>query len=117
MSKKNKFMVPFSPTGILFKWTDGNYGIDWNGYRIKEVQWRENFEFEAELHLLGAARGRSAVTFGFTNSARDATYPMFLVDFVQLLINGEIDHGKTEKKKWTFSKRGENYGIKLVVEE
>jgi hypothetical protein len=74
-------------------------------------QWRDNFEFTASMHFVEFKRGRSAAYAVFQTS-KDETYYMFLSDLEKAI--PLLDKGFLLKKVFTFSKRGQNYGIKVV---
>lgn len=72
--------------------------------------WRDVTEFDATLCYKGYARGRSAAYFLFTD-LDGHEWPMFLKEFdaaVKHLCNGRITG------QWTITKRGQNFGIKLL---
>lgn len=89
---------------------------------VKDVhdEERDNYEFDECLEIYGFVRGRSSAVmilrpaddhgkdFNYVNSIY---YQVFLTDskeIIQHMIH-EVIYGK-----WTFVKRGENFGIKLV---
>jgi hypothetical protein len=82
---------------------------------VESIVWKENFEFEDTLRLTGMSRGRSAANFNLKSETNAKDYNVFMTDMVYLFQNGEISKGII-KGKWTFVKRGQNYGIKLVIE-
>ena len=84
------------------QWYDGGY---------KEPTWREVEPFEATLEYVHYTRGRSSVTFVWQDLKTGQQYPMFLTDMdkiVKLVQVGRI------RGTWEASKRGTNYGIRLV---
>jgi hypothetical protein len=102
------YQIPFSDRGQLQyansyveKFTDG-------------FRWVDNHEFDATLTFEGYYRGRSAGGFRFKDNLY--TYYMFMTDIDDLLKTKVIDKGVVSGK-WTFVKRGMNYGIKLVAEK
>lgn len=81
----------------------------------KEI-WKPNEEVELTLHYKGYGRGRSAVTFYWTDD-NGHEYPMFIKDVDELL---RQDMGVSSVHAiFTYIKRGQNYGIKFLrkVEE
>lgn len=80
---------------------------------VETIVWKENFEFEDELYVLGMSRGRSAANFTLVSQTNGKSYNLFMTDMVDMLQNGVINKGKI-KGKWTFVKRGQNYGIKFL---
>lgn len=76
----------------------------------KEV-WKPNEEVELTLHYKGYGRGRSAVTFYWTDDDGHS-YPMFIKDVDELL---RQDIGASSIHAiFTYVKRGANYGIKFL---
>ena len=77
-------------------------------------EWRDkDYEWWEALRLDAFERGRSAAHLIFTSAekpANDRTYPMFLVDFVELVKTENLVHGFV-RCKWRVVKRGQNYGI------
>lgn len=71
----------------------------------------DNFIFEDTLHYVDYSTGRSSVLFKFRSDKGDS-YGMFLSEFNKLL------QDKKEvwnlEGKWTFVKRGANYGIQYI---
>lgn len=77
----------------------------------REVVWKPNEEVELTLHYKDYGRGRSAVTFYWTDDDSHE-YPMFIKDVDELL---RQDIGVSNiHAVWTYVKRGANYGIKFV---
>jgi hypothetical protein len=82
---------------------------------VDAIVWKENFEFEDTMWLSGMSRGRSAANFNLVSQTDGKNYNLFMTDIVDMIQNAAINKGKI-KGKWTFVKRGQNYGIKLVEE-
>ena len=76
----------------------------------KEV-WRPNEEVELTLHYKGYGRGRSSVTFYWTDD-NEHEYPMFIKDVDELL--KENMGTSSVHAIFTYVKRGANYGIKFL---
>lgn len=80
-------------------------------YSKRVIEWRKNEEVELTLHYKEYGRGRSSVTFYWTDD-NGHVYPMFIKDMDELLkqnIGVSNIHAI-----WTYIKRGANYGIKFV---
>jgi len=74
------------------------------------VEWRPVVEFKATLTYKTYRRGRSAAYFEFEDE-KGREYPMFLKEFdevVHHLVKGSVSG------TWIPTKRGQNFGIKLV---
>ena len=112
---------------ICFPFIDGNLQEwSWNNltdserervYNGEEVVkgsnevWKPNKEVELTLHYKGYGRGRSAVTFYWTDDGGHK-YPMFIKDVDELL---RQDIGTSSIHAiFTYVKRGANYGIKFL---
>lgn len=109
------YQIPFDRSGNQLHWPDPEY--EWpEGYgqgkprvQVSPV-WQVNSTFGDVLTFDGYSRGRSAAYFGFTRlDGKKVT--MFLAEFTDVvphMVKGKI--GGT----FTFVKRGQNYGVKLV---
>ena len=101
MGKTGQYQIPFC---------EGNQ-IHYPEYqRGKPYEMIDNFIFTGTLKYYEYRRGRSAAYFVFTRSAGEFV-TVFLKDFegmVPLMVNGLI------AGEFTFTKRGRNYGCKLV---
>lgn len=80
-----------------------------------KVEWIENREFEETLTYAGYSRGASSATFLWKDST-GATYQMFMVDMNDLLSSKNIIKRQVTGT-WTYCKRGQNFGIKLIKPE
>lgn len=96
---KGDYQVPFD--------ADGNQQ-DYPGWRGTE--WRDNFEFEDFLAYKNYGRGRSSITFTMERS-NGGTVSVFVSDFDDMLPH--MTFGKLHGR-FTFVKKGQNYGCKLV---
>jgi hypothetical protein len=100
MSKK-AYQIPFDKNDEMM-----NYPESW-----ENPIWKDNYEWEDELKYESYGRGRSAAYMIFVSTQTNKTYTMFLTDFdsiVSLLSGGAL------KGTFTFQKRGQNYGVRLV---
>lgn len=104
MAKSRLIPIPFNSRGHQLH------------YPEHETVWRDNHEFEATLVFRGMARGRSAAYALFSDKKTGKDVTMFLVDLADVVMNKKIDRGIITGK-WTFCKRGQNYGVRLVEEE
>jgi len=86
------------------------YGL----YTYEGVKWVDNFEFTAALTIKGFQRGRSAAYFDLEDQLTGFQYTMFMKDMVDLITKGTITRG-VANGRWTFQKRGSNFGVKLVL--
>lgn len=97
---KNEYKIPFDHDGNQLHYPD-----------YKRFEMRDNYVFEDTLEFRDYSRGRSAAYFNFAKESDGREVTVFLKDFceiVKYMINGKITG------KFTFTKRGENYGCKLV---
>lgn len=121
---KKLICFPFE-NGNLLEWVNHNLSDEnrekvYNGEEVRtgswredgdEIEWRPNTEVELTLHYEGYGRGRSAVTFYWTDDDGHR-YPMFIKDVDGLLkenIGSSMIHAV-----FTYVKRGSNYGIKFL---
>jgi hypothetical protein len=81
-----------------------------------EVNWVDNFEFVDTLILQGYQRGCSAAFFALESETTGKKYTMFLSDMLDVIKCSSIDHGKVNGT-WTFCKKGQNYGVRLIAKD
>jgi hypothetical protein len=96
--KKGEYDIPFDKNGNQLD------------YELCNTTMIPNFVFEDELTLKTYGRGRSSVTFTLTRTD-GKTVSMFVSDFTEMvnhMVKGKI------KGKFTFVKKGQNYGCKLI---
>lgn len=94
--------IPFDVNGMQpypYKWSEN-------------FHWKENYEFEDTLEITGFGRGRSSATFSLEDS-KGNRYSMFMKDMTEMIKSTTITKGKVHGK-WTFCKRGMNYGIRYI---
>lgn len=72
--------------------------------------WITNFEFEDTLELVSYGRGRSSVTFTLKRTD-GTTVSMFVSDFYEAAF--KMKDGKITGR-FTFIKKGQNYGCKMI---
>ncbi len=72
--------------------------------------WKDNFEFDDTLTLVDYGRGRSSVTFTLRRTD-GTTVSMFVSDF--FAASFKMHEGKITGR-FTFTKKGQNYGCRLV---
>lgn len=124
-AKKGIYDIPFDKDGNQQDWPQSWYvptgettkGKDWHGrdydYSITVEEgpnWKPNFEFEDTLELVSYGRGRSSVTFTLKRTD-GTTVSMFVSDFFESAF--KMKEGKITGH-FTFIKKGQNYGCKLV---
>lgn len=89
-------------------------GQRYAGIPTNEVVWKDMFEFDAVLSLDGMTRGRSAARFIWSDK-EGRKYEMFMADMLGLVQSGAVIERGCCDAKWTFTKKGANYGIKVVA--
>ena len=96
----------------MFPFRDGEL-MPYCGVRDTGVEWKENFVFHDDLRYDGYYRGCSAAGFQFVSEENGKRYNMFLTDFDNAMKTRRFfkDHLIGE---FTFVKRGQNYGIKIL---
>lgn len=101
------YPIPFDKqTGEML-----HYAWAWhNG--VDTLEWRDNYEFTATLKWDGFQRGRSAAYLQWVD-AEGTHYSMFLQQFDEVM-RAACLHDDRARGVWTFCKRGENYGVRLV---
>ena len=93
--------IPFGPDGNHM---DSRFGA--------KATWVPNFEFEAIMTFQYVTRGRSSVQFVFLD-AEGKRYYMFAKDMSNLILATTLVNGVVSGR-WTFCKRGSNYGVQFV---
>lgn len=112
MSKVGNYKVPISGHGSLEHYAYPSLNASHNA-----GNWRDNDPFEATIRLDSMRSGRSAKYVIWTNVDTGATYPMFVVDLIELTTRAGIVNGvATVKGPWMVRKRGQNYGLILAPE-
>lgn len=96
---KKPYQIPFD--------TAGNQ----QSYLSSGAIMKDNFVFEETMTYRGYDRGRSSATLLFMDS-KGKHYSMFLSDFDALMRKKGLT-GDTVKGRWTFVKKGMNYGLAL----
>ena len=94
--------IPFDANGNMCE-----YQNDWS-----ITEWKDNYEFETEMRIESISRGRSSATF-ILYDTEQRRYSMFMTDMLTLLKSGKVEKG-TVSGRWTFQKRGQNFGVRLV---
>jgi hypothetical protein len=78
----------------------------------KEIEMRDNFEFDAVLTLEWMSWSNSSSVCWSDDSG--IMYSMFITDFEKMLLSGQSIYNKTVAGRWTFIKRGQRYGLRSV---
>ena len=103
---KGNYPIPFDRGGSQLHYVD-HWDVTRGG-----VSMVDNFEFNDTLEIEGINRGRSAADFTMLRS--DGTrVTVFMVDMIAMFKRAK---GGKVKGRFTFCKRGQNYGCKLVEE-
>lgn len=108
------YKIPFNPIhGGCMHYPERVWDRD---HPMMDPVWGDNLEFEATLQYEAYARGRSAAYFHFKDEATGAVHPMFMRDFDDVISRCVLDKGRVTAR-WTFIKRGMNYGIQMVIDD
>ena len=105
MAKNGDYPIPFDDKGNQLHYPQQS----WQGPMV----WEPNHEWDGTIEYEGYSRGRSAAYFNFVRD-NGTKITMFLKEFedvVKLLNRGRLTG------KFTFIKRGQNYGARLVSAE
>lgn len=126
-AKKGIYKIPFDkdgnqqdypqawyvPTGEMRKYKDWqNIERETPETKAAGPDWVTNYEFEDTLELVSYGRGRSSVTFTLKRTD-GKTISMFVSDFFDAA--HKMNNGKITGR-FTFVKKGQNYGCKMVGE-
>ena len=109
-----EYQIPFDPEGNQLHFPDS-----W-----KAITWQDNFEFQGPIKVTEMRRGRSAAYFVVEMSPFVSPDPlaiqgwakgtMFMTDFLEAVLRNGANVGGLIPGLFTFVKRGQNYGVKLV---
>jgi hypothetical protein len=104
MKKKGNYQIPFDSEGNQLDYHDPS------GWKASTLV--DNFEFDDTLSLCSYGRGRSSVTFTMERN-NGQTVSVFVSDFFDMANNKHFAAGQITGR-FTFTKRGQNYGCKLL---
>lgn len=104
---------PVDDQGNLLHYPEPTYIVRDGHYIKSEIVWADNKPFVATLTLQTSQRGRSAAYFMWKDTATNKTYPMFMADMLDLVLQKTIVNGVVVGL-WQVRKRGQNYGIALA---
>lgn len=110
MAKAGNYPIPFSPQTNQMLAYVGNSDAQDSAY----VKWIPNFEFEDEMKFSSFERGRSAAHAIFESLSDQRKYQMFLTNLADAIEHFDKGH---LKGKFTFTKKGTNYGVALIKKE
>jgi len=109
--KKGNYQIPFDKDGNQMDFPEKRWV---NGEPIYPDM-RDNFEFDDTLTLLDYGRGRSSVTFTLQRlNGKNVT--MFVSDLCDMVKACESKQGVFHGR-FTFCKKGQNYGCRLIKAE
>jgi hypothetical protein len=100
MAKPGNYPIPFDSEGNQL-----HYNESWRGGEM-----RPNFEFDDTLTYEGFSRGRSAayVLFRRSNGKKVTMFLKELDELMPRLCGGHVTG------RFTFTKRGTNYGVRIL---
>lgn len=101
--EKSQYQIPFDKNGNQLEY--------YNLYNNSFPTLQDNYEFNDTLLYQTYGRGRSSITFVFKRQSTGKNVSMFVSDLhnaIPYLRNGCLSG------KFTFVKKGRNYGCKLV---
>jgi hypothetical protein len=105
MSKPGNYKIPFNKSG------DQLHYADWFEIAHHGCVLQDNHEFEATLALKTMHRGRSAAYFEFERMGEGKTVTVFMTDLMDMFPH---IHAGLIRGRFTFCKRGANFGCRLV---
>jgi hypothetical protein len=112
MARTGNYLIPFDSDGNQQHYPERSYepvpGTDRT--RIVDPDWRPNFEFEDTLTYEGFSRGRSAayVLFRRGDGKRVTMFLKELDELMPRMCGGHVTG------RFTFIKRGQNYGVRIL---
>jgi len=108
---KKSYKIPWNNLGPM-QWDEGGYWMQSSNGTFEKypIMWKDNSVFYKKLACTGYGKGRSSVTFVFTDDEK-ITYYMFLSDLYRCIRH--LEKG-TLSGYFTFVKKGTNYGIQYL---
>ena len=106
---KGDYKIPFDDEGNQLDYESFRRNPSTGAY--EPVGSKDNFEFTDTLTFQGYDRGRSSVTFQMKRFSTNTTVSMFISDFSEIV--NKMNHGAITGT-FTFVKKGQNYGCKMV---
>ena len=105
---KGTYKIPFDQQGNQLDYPEHSYlrGV------MTPCKMEENYEFSDTLTFQDYGRGRSSVTFTMKRANTGKTVTMFVSDFANII--NKMNHGHVTGR-FTFVKKGQNYGCKMVA--
>ena len=104
MKKTGDYQIPFDKDGNQMA-----YAEEWrDGFKFLD-----NAEFDDTLTLVTYGRGRSSATFTMRCKSTGKTVSVFVSDFTAMAQHADFKAGQITGR-FTFTKKGQNYGCKLA---
>ena len=105
--------VPVDRDGNWLHYPQRQYAYVDGKYTSFDIEWKVVEPFWAHLEVVTLNTGRSAKYVTVKDVDRRITYPMFVSDLIDVIRYAKVENGRISAL-WTASKRGQNYGIKVV---
>jgi hypothetical protein len=96
----------------------------------RDIIWKDNIPFIAQIKIESYSRGRSAANWDasihqvfcdadpeYASFLEGCHVNIFMVDMLHIIQNYDLFHGLTNSLNLVFSKRGMNYGMKVIESE
>lgn len=112
VTKNGLTSFPVDYQGNLMHYPDTQYVLHEGKSATIQPMWMPNKPFEAKLLLQTLQRGRSAAYFIWVDTSTNKTYPMFMIDMIDVMQRKTVVKG-VAIGTWQVRKRGQNYGIAL----
>jgi len=111
-------MIPFSANGQMLSYSYAGVPpteeCTTEEHR-RQVVWKTNSEFDDTMIASDMSRGCSAANFELISKTSGKCFNMFMRDMLDMVKNANIAKGEIVGR-WTYCKRGRNYGIKFISE-
>jgi hypothetical protein len=108
------YQIPFDKNGNQMHYPEPSWLWNKDGTsRQIPPTLKDNYVFEDTLIIEDFSRGRSAAYIEAKSATTGKGFTIFLKDLLDIIKNETISKGVVQGK-WTFCKRGSNFGLKRV---
>jgi len=121
VSKPKTYQIPFAADDKhinMLEWTSAKPGQvrqpGGPGWNMPD-EWRDVYEFDAELVMTSWSKGRSSARFNVQNHKLKETYSLAMSGFYDAIKAFGMLPGGIIQGRWTFRKQGSNYALVPVI--
>lgn len=100
VKEKPTYRIPFDADGDMMNYVSPS----------ESPEWKDIYEFDAQLTVVMLRRGRSSVTVEMVDSKRRVLW-ISIAEFMRLVKSYTLTQGRLPKLWWTFKKQGHAYFV------